>query len=265
MSDLMMASSEADARAGESVVAHHAEMSATLAAHVDRLSVAARNGAAEEAGRARDDLLGWCRTDLVPHALAEEATLYPAGVERVESRLLVTSMLAEHRVILTLVDDLADAGDHVSAAVVATALQVIFESHLSKENDLLLPVLISATDVSVAGLLDGMHQSLAAAEPATRDAVAAGGHGHAACGCGEVDPAGFPELDARVVPHAIRHATVFGALDAVRPGRGLVLVAPHDPLPLLAQIQQRHPDTFDVDYLERGPEAWRLAIVRRAA
>jgi uncharacterized protein (DUF2249 family) len=79
-----------------------------------------------------------------------------------------------------------------------------------------------------------------------------------------VDPAGYPELDARAVPHAIRHATVFAALDAVRPGVGLVLVAPHDPLPLLAQLERREPGAFDVDYLERGPEAWRLAIVRRS-
>ena len=265
MSDLMMASSEADAQAGESVVAHHAEMAATLAAHVGRVSTAARNGASDEAGRARDVLLAWCRSDLVPHALAEEATLYPAGVRRVESRLLVTAMLAEHRVILGLVDDLAVAGDPVSAAAVATGLRVIFESHLAKENDLLLPLLIVATDVSVAELLGGMHRALGGAEPAAQEAGAEDGRGPAACGCGEVDPAGFPELDARAVPHAIRHATVFGALEAVRPGRGLVLVAPHDPVPLLAQIQQRHPNTFDVDYLERGPDAWRLAIVRRSA
>jgi uncharacterized protein (DUF2249 family) len=88
------------------------------------------------------------------------------------------------------------------------------------------------------------------------------GHGHS-CGCGEVDGPGYPELDARVVPHAIRHATIFGALDAVRPGGGLVLVAPHDPLPMLSQLEQRSPGTFAVDYLERGPEAWRLRFVRR--
>lgn len=85
------------------------------------------------------------------------------------------------------------------------------------------------------------------------------------CACGVVDDPGYPELDARAVPHAIRHATVFGALEAVPAGSGLVLVAPHDPLPLLAQLEAREPETFEVSYLERGPEAWRLAIVRRAA
>jgi uncharacterized protein (DUF2249 family) len=43
----------------------------------------------------------------------------------------------------------------------------------------------------------------------------------------------------------------------------MILVAPHDPLPLLAQIERRAPGVFEVDYLERGPEAWRLSFVRR--
>lgn len=82
------------------------------------------------------------------------------------------------------------------------------------------------------------------------------------CGCGE-EHAGYPELDARAIPHAVRHAAIFGALDAVRPGGGLVLVAPHDPLPLLAQLEQRAPEVFEIDYLDRGPVAWRLQLVRR--
>jgi uncharacterized protein (DUF2249 family) len=94
-------------------------------------------------------------------------------------------------------------------------------------------------------------------------------HGSSGCGhectCGEVDGPGYPELDARLVPHAIRHATVFGALDTVAPGGGMILVAPHDPLPLLAQIEQRYDGAFDVEYLERGPEAWRLSLVRQTA
>jgi len=69
-------------------------------------------------------------------------------------------------------------------------------------------------------------------------------------------------LDARAVPHAIRHATIFGALDSLGSGGGLVLVAPHDPLPLLAQLEQRSPGVFSLDYLERGPEAWRIRIIR---
>lgn len=89
----------------------------------------------------------------------------------------------------------------------------------------------------------------------------AGGH---TCGCG-ADEAGLPVLDARTIPHALRHAAVFGALDGLAAGSGLELVAPHDPLPLLAQVEQREPGAFEVSYLERGPEAWRLSLVRRTA
>lgn len=75
----------------------------------------------------------------------------------------------------------------------------------------------------------------------------------------------LPELDARVTPHAIRHAAIFGALDGIAPGDGLVLFAPHDPVRVLAQLQQRVPNLFDVAYLRRGPEAWRLSLTRRIA
>lgn len=86
------------------------------------------------------------------------------------------------------------------------------------------------------------------------------GHG---CSCGEAEGAEYPELDARTIPHAIRHAAIFGALDGLRPGFGLILVAPHDPLPLLAQLEQRAPGAFEIEYRQRGPEAWRLVLVRR--
>lgn len=81
------------------------------------------------------------------------------------------------------------------------------------------------------------------------------------CACG--DDHGEPELDARAIPHAIRHATIFGALSAVPSGSAMVLVAPHDPLPLLAQIADREAGAIEVSYLEHGPEAWRLRLARK--
>jgi uncharacterized protein (DUF2249 family) len=64
------------------------------------------------------------------------------------------------------------------------------------------------------------------------------------------------------MPHAIRHATIFGALDSVSSGSGMVLVAPHDPLPLLQQLENRAPGRFSISYLERGPEAWKIQFLR---
>ncbi len=67
-------------------------------------------------------------------------------------------------------------------------------------------------------------------------------------------------LDVRPIPHAIRHATVFGAFDAIPVGGSLVLVAPHNPVPLLNQLAERSP--IGVEYLAEGPEEWRLRINR---
>ena len=78
------------------------------------------------------------------------------------------------------------------------------------------------------------------------------------CACGEEHA--IPELDARLIPHAIRHGAVFGALSAVTPGGALILVAPHDPIPLLAQIADRHGEAIAVEYVQRGPEAWKLKL-----
>jgi uncharacterized protein (DUF2249 family) len=230
---------------------------------VEELLAAASRHDAVAAEAARTDLVAWCEAELVPHALAEEGTLYRAAAERVEARLLVDAMLDEHRVLVGLVRELALTRDPGSAAETARALTVLFESHLTKENEQILPLLAADPGVSLADLLAGMHELLGETEPAAPSQEAGcGGH---QCSCGEADEQGLPELDVRVVPHPIRHATVFGALDAVAPGSGLVLLAPHDPLPLLGQLEAREPGAFTVEYLERGPDTWRLALIRKVA
>ncbi len=80
-----------------------------------------------------------------------------------------------------------------------------------------------------------------------------------ACACGEA-AGDTPELDVRVIPHAIRHATVVGAWSVIPGGGSLVIVAPHDPKPLLAQLADLGPLT--VTYLDEGPDAWRLRLTR---
>lgn len=253
-STIPIASSAADAESARQVEDHHARMAGRLDVLTGALVATVRGGDAEEARR---QLLQWLREELVPHARAEEETLYPAAAQLPEARLLVEAMLEEHRLVHRLVGELDAATDPVVAAATARALETVFDSHLTKENEQLLPALVASPVHSVAEMLAGMHELLGG--EASGHAAPAGHQ----CSCGGSDPAGHPELDARAVPHAIRHATVFGALDGVRPGAGLVLVAPHDPLPLLAQVEQRDPGAFEVTYLERGPEAWRLQLVRR--
>ncbi|USQ86001.1 DUF2249 domain-containing protein [Streptomyces phaeoluteigriseus] len=194
-----------------------------------------------------------------------------------EARLLIESLIGEHRRLTALVDALRTAPRPAGAAADARALQVLFEEHVAKENGLVLPLLAMAPEVCLAELLADMHHRLASDVPAAdaqedqnikegqdmQEQIEETGGCGGVCACGGTEETAEPELDVREVPHALRHATVFGALDAVPPGTAMVLVAPHDPLPLLAQIEQRSPGTFSVEYLERGPEAWRLRLSHR--
>ena len=264
---LVVATSAADTQAVEAVKSHHAHLAGALAVQVEALLDAAARGDLLAAGAASSDLVRWCDTELVPHALAEEQAMYPKAHEDLRARLLVDAMLAEHRDLVALVDTVRQAAGPVRTAANAQALRSLFDSHLVKENEQILPLLAESSEVSLAGILDGMHELLGgqdhgASADASADAAAEGGCG-GECGCGHQDlPGALPELDARAVPHAIRHATIFGALDSVGAGGGMVLVAPHDPLPLLAQLEQRSPGLFSIDYLERGPEAWRVRFIR---
>lgn len=85
---------------------------------------------------------------------------------------------------------------------------------------------------------------------------------HSGCTCSDVDGHATPVLDARAIPHDIRHAAIFGALDSLASGSALVLVAPHDPQPLLAQARSRYPEGIKVEYLQQGPEAWHIRLQR---
>lgn len=274
MSMLALASDPQDATALESAEAHHARLAGELAGRVKMLLTATDRdpGAAE---KIHAGLVAFCDQSLLPHAAAEEAVLYPVAHDMPEARLLIESLVGEHRCLTALVDALHTAPSPAGAAADARALQVLFEEHVAKENGLVLPLLAMTPEISLATLVADMHHRLAN-ERTTRGAQEdqdieegqdmqegqieeTGGCG-GVCGCGSAQETAEPELDVREVPHALRHATVFGALDAVPAGTAMVLVAPHDPLPLLAQIEQRSPGVFSVEYLERGPEAWRLRI-----
>ena len=265
--DLVLASSEADAAAVEAVEGHHRELSAKLAEHVEALIGAA--SAVVESGvdpveQARARLVAFCTDDLLPHASAEEVSLYPAAATNERARLLVEAMVAEHLGLEGLVEELRATDRPVRAASAGYALKALFESHLTKENELILPLIAADPNCSLADILAGMHELLGPDAPdrAAAETVASGGCG-GACSCGGTDEVdASPVLDVRAVPHAIRHATVFGAFGAIPAGGSLVLLAPHDPRPLLAQLETREPGSFTVEYEEHGPETWQLRLTR---
>jgi iron-sulfur cluster repair protein YtfE (RIC family) len=148
-------SSQANEEAASAIRAHHRELHEDLRTRVAALSVAVRSGA--DHIDARDAVIEYLDRDLLPHAAAEETALYPAGDAGVTA-MLVRAMRNEHRDIVGRVGDLRTAADPVDAVAGASALLALFESHLAKENDLLLPVLTDSPAVSLHDLLGEMHE-----------------------------------------------------------------------------------------------------------
>ena len=70
------------------------------------------------------------------------------------------------------------------------------------------------------------------------------------------------ELDVRDEVPARRHELIFETYDRLAPGQAFELVNDHDPKPLYYQFAAEKPDRFTWDYVEEGPEAWRVRIGR---
>ena len=72
-------------------------------------------------------------------------------------------------------------------------------------------------------------------------------------------------IDAQSIPPHARHATIFATFAELAPGQAMELVNNHDPRPLFFQFQNSVPGQFDWNYLEEGPQTWRVAIKRTKA
>ena len=86
-----MSHTDADHDAAASVVAHHRQLSADLDSHVSQLQAAARTSGTDWEAH-RDGLVAWLKTELLPHAAAEENALYPAAAAQ-----LLAEEFRDHR------------------------------------------------------------------------------------------------------------------------------------------------------------------------
>lgn len=67
-------------------------------------------------------------------------------------------------------------------------------------------------------------------------------------------------IDVRNIVPRERHPLIFGTFANLRPGDAFMLVNDHDPKPLYYQFQAEKAGEFSWDYLEEGPEVWRVRI-----
>lgn len=239
----------ADERAFVAMLDHHAQLRRALEERVGALRSAVAAATPYEQPLAT--LTAFLADSVLPHAAVEEEALYPVAATDAAAAVFVDGMVMEHRMLAERVHALAGARAGVEALGLAEGVAAVFAVHVDKENALLLPALARTPGVSLAALLEAMHERLTGHEAGPEEVSGRTG-------------APPKELDVRTLPHgAGRHEAIFARLDALAAGAQLVIVNDHDPKPLHYQLDAAWPGTFDWDYLQSGPEVWRVGVTRR--
>ena len=67
-------------------------------------------------------------------------------------------------------------------------------------------------------------------------------------------------VDVRTIVPRERHPLIFTTFDGLTAGDAFELVNDHDPKPLYYQFAAERHGQFSWDYLEQGPDTWRVRI-----
>lgn len=140
------------------IIHHHAVLRRGLERRVGTLCDAADSGAPIQ--QPLTELREYLETEILPHAIAEEGTLYQAAAIQAHAGELVRAMTAEHRDLAGLIGRLQPTADAAAVATAAEWIATLFAGHAAKENDLLLPALTGSC-ADLAALLADMRHSLA--------------------------------------------------------------------------------------------------------
>jgi uncharacterized protein (DUF2249 family)/hemerythrin-like domain-containing protein len=149
----------------EAMLAHHAALAEGVRRRVVALSSSVEVGDSYEPAVA--ELVAYVAEQVLPHALAEEHTIYQAASARDELAETVAAMVDEHRRLASLVERLATADAGPAATAEAEAIGSLFAAHVAKENEVLLPPLAADATADLAGLLAEMHRLTEAAQEET--------------------------------------------------------------------------------------------------
>lgn len=68
------------------------------------------------------------------------------------------------------------------------------------------------------------------------------------------------KVDARNYEPKDKHPVILKTFNDLKSGEKMELVNDHDPRPLHYMFLAEMPDQFTWEYLEQGPEVWRVAI-----
>lgn len=72
-------------------------------------------------------------------------------------------------------------------------------------------------------------------------------------------------LDVTTLAPAEKHSAIFGHIAQLEEGESLIIHNDHDPKPLRYQLGHTHPGTIGWEYLEQGPQWWKVKITKTAS
>jgi len=70
-------------------------------------------------------------------------------------------------------------------------------------------------------------------------------------------------LDVTKLHPSVKHQTIFEKIGKLNQGESLTIHNDHDPKPLRYQLENMWGNTFGWEYLEEGPEWWKVKITKR--
>ncbi len=73
------------------------------------------------------------------------------------------------------------------------------------------------------------------------------------------------QIDVRTIVPRERHPLIFQTFDELEVGQAFELINDHDPKPLYYQFQAERPGALAWEYLEEGPDTWRVRVGKVAA
>ena len=71
-------------------------------------------------------------------------------------------------------------------------------------------------------------------------------------------------IDVREIMPRERHPLIFQTFDDLAAGESFEIVNDHDPKPLYYQFMAERTGQVEWEYLEEGPETWRVRIAKTA-
>jgi uncharacterized protein (DUF2249 family) len=69
-------------------------------------------------------------------------------------------------------------------------------------------------------------------------------------------------LDIRPVVPKEKHPTIHSTFEMLSPGQSVLLINDHNPKPLYYEFSFEKPGRFKWEYLEEGPEVWKVMITK---